>query len=190
MDAMLVQMSVSASLIIAAALCIRALALCSLPKRVFQLLWGIAAVRLLLPFRVPCRFSFYTVLSLLEAPGTQTMAGEAAGISALWRPPGIQTIEMEAYAKYYGAPLSAAEWVWILGIFPCGVYPGQKTVCILHAGGTGNGGLTTSSAAPPGANTANRSGGDPLNVRDIPPGDPFPNGHGLGGPEKPPCPYP
>ena len=52
MDAMLVQMSVSASLIIAAALCIRALALCSLPKRVFLLLWGIAAVRLLLPFRV------------------------------------------------------------------------------------------------------------------------------------------
>ena len=122
MDAMLVQMSVSASLIIAAALCIRALALYSLPKRVFQLLWGIAAVRLLLPFRVPCRFSFYTVLSLLEAPGTQTMAGEAAGISALWRPPGIQAIEMEAYAKYYGAPLSAAEWVWILGVLSCAAF--------------------------------------------------------------------
>lgn len=69
----LLQMSVSAGLMILAALPLRALLLGRLPKRTFVAIWGVVALRLLLPFSIPFHGSAYTAVE---------QARQAAGLQA------------------------------------------------------------------------------------------------------------
>lgn len=62
----ILQMSFSASVMIVAVVMIRALTLHRLPKRTFIALWGVVICRLLIPFSIPYRFSFYTGLKLIK----------------------------------------------------------------------------------------------------------------------------
>ncbi|NLT15792.1 MAG: peptidoglycan DD-metalloendopeptidase family protein [Clostridiales bacterium] len=62
----ILQLSFSASVMIAAVVIIRALTLHRLPKRTFLALWGVVICRLLIPFSIPYRFSFYTGLELVK----------------------------------------------------------------------------------------------------------------------------
>jgi len=62
----ILQMSFSASVMIVAVVMIRALTLHRLPKRTFIALWGVVICRLLIPFSIPYRFSFYTGLELIK----------------------------------------------------------------------------------------------------------------------------
>lgn len=68
------QMSFAASVLIAAIVIIRAFTLHKLPKKTFLILWGVAALRLLLPFSIPSRFSVYTGLDGLKNLFAQKMA--------------------------------------------------------------------------------------------------------------------
>ncbi len=57
----LLEMSLSGSVLIATVLVLRVLLLDRLPKRTFPALWGVAVLRLLLPFSVISAFSVYHV---------------------------------------------------------------------------------------------------------------------------------
>jgi len=57
----LLQMSFAGAVMILAITVIRALAINRLPKKTFLALWGIAVVRLLLPFSFPSAFSVYSL---------------------------------------------------------------------------------------------------------------------------------
>lgn len=61
------QMSLSGSFLIAAVLILRKALLYRLPKRTFPALWGVAVMRLLLPFSVASCFGVYHVLAPLPA---------------------------------------------------------------------------------------------------------------------------
>lgn len=58
----LLQMSFAGGVMILAITVIRTLAIDHLPKKTFLALWGIAVVRLLLPFSIPSAFSVYSLL--------------------------------------------------------------------------------------------------------------------------------
>lgn len=58
----LLQMSFYGAILIIAIVFIRAVALHRLPKKVFVILWGIALLRLLVPFSIPSKLSLYSLL--------------------------------------------------------------------------------------------------------------------------------
>lgn len=58
----LLQMSFAGGVMILTIIVIRALAINLLPKKTFLVLWGIAVVRLLLPFSIPSAFSVYSLI--------------------------------------------------------------------------------------------------------------------------------
>ncbi|WP_041427286.1 hypothetical protein [Syntrophomonas wolfei] len=64
------QMSFSAAFLIIAVIIIRALALHRLPKKTFLILWGVVICRLLIPFSIPSRLSFYTGIDMLRRATT------------------------------------------------------------------------------------------------------------------------
>ncbi len=85
----LLEMSLSGSVLIAAVLVLRILLLDRLPKRTFPALWGLAVLRLLLPFSVTSAFSVYyfvplsAVSSDIDAPEiTRSVAAAARGMPA------------------------------------------------------------------------------------------------------------
>jgi beta-lactamase regulating signal transducer with metallopeptidase domain len=56
----IIQMSLSAALIIAVTVLIRAVAINRLPKKMFLILWATVLCRLLIPFNFPAKFSAFT----------------------------------------------------------------------------------------------------------------------------------
>ncbi len=63
----LLEMSLSASVLILVIAVIRAPLLHRLPKKTFLALWGTALCRLLIPFSIPSRFSVFTVADMLKS---------------------------------------------------------------------------------------------------------------------------
>ena len=59
----LVQMSFSGAIFIAVVIVIRAVSINKLPKRTFLVLWGIALLRLLIPFSIPSMLSAYSFIN-------------------------------------------------------------------------------------------------------------------------------
>ena len=57
----LLQMSFTGAVMILAVTVIRALAINKVPKKTFLVLWGIALVRLMIPFSSPSWFSIYSL---------------------------------------------------------------------------------------------------------------------------------
>lgn len=96
----LMQMSISAGVMIVVVTIIRALAINRLPKKTFLALWGIVLVRLLVPFSWPSPLSIYslvgrqsagqtgdalavTVFPIVPTPNALTNAAQTSGLS-LW----------------------------------------------------------------------------------------------------------
>lgn len=59
----LLQMSFTGSIFIMLIFLLRLLAVNRLPKSTFLVLWGIAIIRLLIPFSIPSAFSVYSLLN-------------------------------------------------------------------------------------------------------------------------------
>lgn len=76
----LVEMSVTGGILIAAVVILRAVAGHRLPRQTFLALWGVALVRLLLPFSLPAPTSVYRGLDALEI--TVRRAGVASNVQA------------------------------------------------------------------------------------------------------------
>ena len=82
-------MSFTASLLILAAVIIRAIFMHKIPKKTFYVLWGIILCRLLIPITIPFRFSVYTLLDQLGS--TLADAQPAKTIQTLHITSGITT---------------------------------------------------------------------------------------------------
>lgn len=110
----LLQMSVAGGVMILAVIVIRALAINLLPKKTFEVLWGIAAVRLLIPFSVPSAFSVYSLLG-----------SHASAIDTAKSPKAIQVLpigtagQMTAMANGSLNVVSVWTVIWAVGVLAC-----------------------------------------------------------------------
>ena len=119
----IIKMSLSASVMIVAIVIIRALALHNLSKRTFLVLWGVVICRLLIPFSIPSRISFFTGIDLVKSIFADKTAITSSG--------GIMTIpdmaNMAGAVEPMGASSPAAsvsllQIVWLAGICACALF--------------------------------------------------------------------
>lgn len=114
----LLQMSVSGAVMILVITVIRALAINRVPKNTFLALWGIALVRLLIPFSFPSWFSIY---SLLERE-TPAMVKDAPAIRLFPIIPSEQLATVPHNTSVSVATVSAGEIVWATGVILCAIF--------------------------------------------------------------------
>ncbi len=119
----IVQMSLSASVLIVAVAIIRAITLHKLPKKTFLVLWGVVLCRLLIPFSIPSRFSFYTGIDTVKHIfAERTAVSSPAGMAAI---PNMANIPGMGEAIGGGAPavsISPIEIVWLIGMCACALF--------------------------------------------------------------------
>ncbi len=77
---MLMHMSISGGILIILILALRMLAIKRLPKKVFVLLWEIAALRLLIPFDLPLRYGIVSPVVVHAEKAVLDVSRPAAGI--------------------------------------------------------------------------------------------------------------
>ncbi len=128
MPTMLIQMSLSGALIILTVLVIRALAIHRLPKRLFPALWGVALVRLLIPFELPSRLSLFALLRRAPVAHDGSARAIAPVLSApnFTAAPAVAELPAEALpAEALSVPAPALPaidpWlaVWLTGMALC-----------------------------------------------------------------------
>ena len=113
----LLQMSFAGAVMILAIIVIRALAITFLPKKTFLALWGIAVMRLLLPFSLPSVFSVYSLIGNhipMTAPAKVQQAFEVL-------PPEIsgQMATMPGGISNTASPISVWIIIWGIGALVC-----------------------------------------------------------------------
>lgn len=109
-------MSFAGAVMIVAIVIIRALAINLLPKKTFLALWGITAVRLLIPFSIPSAFSVYSLI------GSHTPAADPTrGQQAIVLLPGDITGQLVMPGNGSNAAASIPVWtvVWAAGALVC-----------------------------------------------------------------------
>ena len=111
-------MSVSGAVMILVITVIRALAMNRVPKNTFLALWGIALVRLLLPFSFPSWFSIY---SLLER-GAPAVGKDSPTIRLFPMIPSEQLAAVPHSPSVSAATVSAREIVWAAGVLLCAAF--------------------------------------------------------------------
>lgn len=114
----LLQMSFTGAVMILAVTVIRAIAINKVPKKTFLVLWGIALVRLMIPFSLPSWFSIYSLWNR-EVPteGMNTAAGTLIPVI----PAGHQAATPHNTVGPM-ANVSAPEIIWILGCVLCAFF--------------------------------------------------------------------
>lgn len=126
----IMQMSFSAAILIIAVVILRALTLYKLPKKTFLVLWGVVICRLLIPFYIPFRLSFYTGLEMLRRAITETMRFTAP---AIFGTPPITTDTPNMSAVDIGklaesgtskilVSISPLTIIWLIGIGVCAIF--------------------------------------------------------------------
>ena len=113
----LLQMSFAGAVMILAIIVIRSLAINLLPKKTFLALWGIAVVRLLLPFSLPSAFSVYSLIGNhipMTAPAKVPQAFEVL-------PDGMngQMFTMPSGISNTASPVSVWTTIWGVGVLVC-----------------------------------------------------------------------
>lgn len=109
----LLQMSFAGGVMILAVIVIRALAINLLPKKTFEVLWGIVVIRLLIPFSVPSMFSVYSLL------GSHASVIDAARDSqAIGMLPTETTGQMAAVVD----GISIWTVIWAVGVLVCAMF--------------------------------------------------------------------
>ena len=113
------EMSLTGSVLILVILTLRALTLHRLPKATFLALWGVAAVRLLVPYTLPSPFSVYSLALRPHAPAVPVSVTEnllpAPGTAPL---PGGTTVSPVGPAAPSGPDLPSL--LWLAGMLVCG----------------------------------------------------------------------
>ncbi|TEB04857.1 Regulatory protein BlaR1 [Pelotomaculum schinkii] len=117
------QMSLSGAVLISAVVIVRALTLHKLPKKTFLVLWGVVICRLLIPFSIPSRFSFYTSIDMLKRAVTETTAFTApvktTGIPNMGVAPDLE------HTIGIGAPVVSVlpvTVIWLAGMCACALF--------------------------------------------------------------------
>lgn len=113
----LLQMSFAGAVIILVIIVIRALAINLLPKKTFLVLWGIAVMRLVLPFSIPSAFSVYSLINnhapaVNPAKGPQTVGMLPTEITE-------QMATMPGNISNTENPVSVWVIVWAVGVLAC-----------------------------------------------------------------------
>lgn len=113
------QMSFSGAILILAIIAIRALAMNKLPKKTFLALWGIALLRLLVPFSLPSMYSAYSVIGQ-NTPAMQAIQNTPATNFFPVAPSEAMTV-MQNTAGTVEAGTSIPIWtvIWAIGAFAC-----------------------------------------------------------------------
>ena len=127
----ILQMSFSAAGLIIVVVIVRALTLYKLPKKTFLVLWGVVICRLLVPFSIPSRFSFYTGIYMLKraSSGTihHTVPSITTGISAIASGTsnmGAVNMEKLADSGILTIPISISSLmlIWLIGMCLCAIF--------------------------------------------------------------------
>lgn len=107
----LIQMSISAAVMIFVITAIRAISINRLPKKTFLALWGLVLVRLLVPFTWPSPFSVYSLAKY-------TGAGQIGGVPIANVLPVIPVTTAPAAVQNTAAVvgLTPAGWIWGIGL--------------------------------------------------------------------------
>lgn len=113
----LLEMSLSASVLILAIAVIRAPLLHRLPKKTFLALWEAALCRLLIPFSIPSRFSVFTVADMLKSNSPEG-AFSSAQMPAVAVNPAV-TENIPALAETAERGISPVWIVWLIGLTFC-----------------------------------------------------------------------
>ena len=113
----LLQMSFAGGVMILAVIVIRALAINLLPKKTFGVLWGIAVVRLLIPFSVSSTFSVYSLLD-----GHASAIDTAKDSQAIGMPPTETTGQMAAVVDGICNAIPIWTVIWAVGVFVCAMF--------------------------------------------------------------------
>lgn len=121
----LLEMSFAGGVLILAVIVLRALALNRLPKRMFLVLWAVAAARLLAPFSIPSPASIYTLAESVPVQSAVRKAGAIGNASPI-------VPAMSGSAPVSPAAVPAPErggtgtdvwfWVWLAGMVICAAY--------------------------------------------------------------------
>ena len=129
----ILQMSVSAGLLVIAVVSIRALALDRLPKTMFLALWGVVLLRLLIPVYIPSQYSVYSIFGGLFSgdspadPVSETvllpidggMAGQNLPTPDVWAAARDLPTAREQAKTMSIAPITA---IWVAGMIAAGIF--------------------------------------------------------------------
>ena len=113
----LLHMSFAGAVMILAIIVIRALAINLLPKKTFLALWGIAVMRLLLPFSLPSAFSVYSLIDdhiPMTAPAKVPQAFEVLPAET-----NGQMFTMPSGISNTASPVSVWTTIWGVGALIC-----------------------------------------------------------------------
>ncbi|MDR3289333.1 MAG: M56 family metallopeptidase, partial [Peptococcaceae bacterium] len=126
-----IQMSLSAALIIVVAVIVRALAMYKLPKKTFLALWGVALCRLLIPFSIPAKTSVFGLIAYIRAQIAGSSAASVSHIlpeSAVAPAAVIPPVTVVEPAMTVVSPDAVLSWgsplllVWLAGTALLGLY--------------------------------------------------------------------
>lgn len=115
----LLQMSFSGAVIIIAVILMRALLKNKLPKNTFLILWGIALIRLLLPYTIPSAFSIYSVIQQIDEVCTFERENTAPITMTTAQTEVTEDISQEAPRALL---FSVWQEIWGIGFCVCVVY--------------------------------------------------------------------
>ncbi len=113
----LFQMSFAGAMMILAIIVIRALTISLLPKKTFLVLWGIAVMRLLLPFSIPSAFSVYSLIGN-HVPAVNPAKGPGT-VGVLLSEMTGRTAAMSGNISNTASPVSMWMIVWAVGMLSC-----------------------------------------------------------------------
>ena len=117
----ILQVSISASILILVVIVIRSIALYKLPKRVFVFFWGVIAFRLLIPIRIPSHFSIYTLLEhILQGEQAEVpLSIKSANISGVAR----NLLEQQSVPhNTIFSNISLIHIIWLFGVLCLSMY--------------------------------------------------------------------
>lgn len=119
----LLQMSFQGGVLILVTMALRAAALHRLPKSAFSALWGMALLRLLLPFKLASALSVYSLANRLAAAANTVPA--AVPLPGAMPAPPVGALPAAAAGAAAGPTGGAALfWVWLAGAVGCGAFFG------------------------------------------------------------------
>ena len=116
----LLQMSISGAVMILVIVIVRALAVNKLPKRTFLVLWGVVAVRLLIPYSLQSAFSAYSLLGQLTSIGQAVNDSPAVPFTPMVVAHNVTPLP----AADDTAAAAADPWiiVWMAGALACAAF--------------------------------------------------------------------
>ncbi len=116
----ILKMSLSAAVLIPVIVIIRMLALHKLPRKTFSALWGVALLRLLLPFSIPSHFGIYSFTDGIKMKFPAAAVFSGAGVT-----PDTVAATGIANAMFAGGAAGIAlplVLVWLAGLLACSVF--------------------------------------------------------------------